>query len=66
MPFRDHSSIHRSTRRFPISGYELPNSSRFETMVMYGAPPNLESGHCVSKQHLPEDVLFLQFSGGTT
>ena len=52
---------------FPVSGCQLANSSRFETMFMErfnaeARPPPFT----VSKQHLPEDALFLQFSGGTT
>jgi len=52
---------------FPVSGCQLANSSRFETMFMERF--TAEARHRplnVSKQHLPEDVLFLQFSGGTT
>jgi fatty-acyl-CoA synthase len=52
---------------FPVSGCELANSSRFEAMFMERFSP--EARHqpfTVSKPHLPEDALFLQFSGGTT
>src|SRR5262249_42062079 len=53
---------------FPVSGCQLANSSRFEPMfrerfTAETRHPPLSDG---SKQHLPEDALFLQFSGGTT
>jgi acyl-CoA synthetase (AMP-forming)/AMP-acid ligase II len=52
---------------FPVSGCELANSSQFETMfterfIAETRHPPLG----VSKRHLPNDALFLQFSGGTT
>jgi acyl-CoA synthetase (AMP-forming)/AMP-acid ligase II len=52
---------------FPASGCQLSNSGRFEAMFMERF--TAEARHrplTVSKQHLPEDALFLQFSGGTT
>src|SRR5262249_24356219 len=52
---------------FPVSGCELASSSRFEAMFMERFSP--EARHqplTASKPHLPEDALFLQFSGGTT
>src|SRR3984893_10422695 len=52
---------------FPVSGCELANSDRFEIMFLerftVEARPRPFTN---SKQHLPEDALFLQFSGGTT
>jgi fatty-acyl-CoA synthase len=52
---------------FPVSGCELADSSRFEVMFMdrFTAEPRHEPV-TVTKQGLPEDALFLQFSGGTT
>jgi fatty-acyl-CoA synthase len=52
---------------FPVSGCELADSSRFEVMFMdrFTAEPRHEPV-TVTKQDLPEDALFLQFSGGTT
>jgi fatty-acyl-CoA synthase len=52
---------------FPISGCKLADSSRFETMFMdrFTAEPRQQPA-TGTKQHLPEDALFLQFSGGTT
>jgi len=52
---------------FPVSGCQLANSSRFEAMFMERF--TAEARHrplTVTKQPLPEDALFLQFSGGTT
>jgi acyl-CoA synthetase (AMP-forming)/AMP-acid ligase II len=52
---------------FPVSGWQLANSSWLETMFMERFAA--EAGHrpfAISKQHLPDDALFLQFSGGTT
>ena len=52
---------------FPVSGCQLANSSQFEAMFMERF--TAEARHrplTVSKRHLPEDALFLQFSGGTT
>jgi fatty-acyl-CoA synthase len=52
---------------FPVSGCELANSSRFETMFLERFPAESQPRPLtVSKGHLPEDALFLQFSGGTT
>ena len=52
---------------FPVSGCELADSSRFEIMFMERF--TAERRHqpvTVTKQDLPKDALFLQFSGGTT
>jgi len=52
---------------FPVTGCQLANSGWFETMFMERF--TAEDRHrpfAVSKQHLPDDALFLQFSGGTT
>jgi acyl-CoA synthetase (AMP-forming)/AMP-acid ligase II len=52
---------------FPVTGCQLANSSWFETMFMERF--TADSQHrpfAVRKQHLPDDALFLQFSGGTT
>ncbi len=52
---------------FPVTGCQLANSSWFETMFMERF--TAEARHrpfAVGKQHLPDDALFLQFSGGTT
>jgi acyl-CoA synthetase (AMP-forming)/AMP-acid ligase II len=52
---------------FPVTGCQLANGSWFETMFMERF--TAEARHrppAVSKQHLPDDALFLQFSGGTT
>jgi fatty-acyl-CoA synthase len=52
---------------FPVSGCRLANSNRFETMFMERFTAEAQHrSFTVSKQHLPEDALFLQFSGGTT
>src|SRR5262249_16732895 len=52
---------------FPVSGCELANSRQFEVMFMErftAEAPNTPFTH--GTRHLPEDALFLQFSGGTT
>jgi fatty-acyl-CoA synthase len=52
---------------FPVSGCDLANGSKFEAMFMERFV--VEAQHrplTVSKRQLPEDALFLQFSGGTT
>src|SRR2546429_1883420 len=52
---------------FPVSGCEVANSSRFETMFMERfTAESRQQPITVSNRHLPEDALFLQFSGGTT
>src|SRR5262249_33923267 len=52
---------------FPVSGWQLANISGLETMFMERFAA--EAGDrplAISKQHPPDDALFLQFSGGTT
>jgi fatty-acyl-CoA synthase len=52
---------------FPVSGCELANSGQFETMFMERFIA--EARHlfpAVGKRCLPDDAVFLQFSGGTT
>jgi fatty-acyl-CoA synthase len=53
---------------FPVSGCQLADSSRFESMFMERFTAEARHGPltAASKRHLPEDALFLQFSGGTT
>jgi fatty-acyl-CoA synthase len=52
---------------FPVSGCELGNGNQFETMFMERFIPEARQPRlAISRQHLPEDALFLQFSGGTT
>jgi acyl-CoA synthetase (AMP-forming)/AMP-acid ligase II len=52
---------------FPVSGCELANSSHFETMFMERFIPEFrQPSLAASGRRVPEDALFLQFSGGTT
>ena len=52
---------------FPVSECQLANGCRFEAMFMERFTAEAPRRPLtVSKRHLPEDALFLQFSGGTT
>lgn len=52
---------------FPVSGCQLANSGRFEAMFMERFTAEARRQPLtLSKPHVPDDALFLQFSGGTT
>ena len=52
---------------FPVSGCELANGNQFETMFLERFIPEArQPTRAIGMRHLPEDALFLQFSGGTT
>jgi acyl-CoA synthetase (AMP-forming)/AMP-acid ligase II len=53
--------------QFSVSECELANGEQFETMFMeHFIPESRQPRLSVGRQDLPEDALFLQFSGGTT
>jgi fatty-acyl-CoA synthase len=52
---------------FPVSGCELANGNQFEAMFMERfVPEAIQPSVTDGRPNLPEDALFLQFSGGTT